>query len=453
VKPALFLSALRTLEIDSSFGEKAPKPSMSDVTEALVLIERGKASAAQKAALLSDDPTKMKSALTAIFASVRDAETKRLDTFRTPDNFYDGDYVALGMLKAKRLKSKAVLTDNLWKQVTSRTQLRNDVSAHGWEDVEQVPAALVKFLGKKLDVTQWRQRRQQTLDTIITSGVCDQTSETGELIRSGHVGAGIPANAVGATKLQYLTFANAKNIRRGMHFFYTGFGLVKAGEQDYVVLSGNIEANAIFAADPDPTDAKRKLQELTPAASVGVIQDLDDLLDGDDASNKAALAENAKRIAAHAKLAEAARAAGKPIPSGPALLPTVVIAPAKSFTGARFIKPSLVGNGAKRNVIVRCVTDPADGKVRLHACKWTHQEIVVDVKVSATRIQVLLFSTAGGPTTQEGTGIRTYDLAPTKDGRETSNLNILFGFMHAAANEKIQILDACSLNPAALKLP
>jgi hypothetical protein len=98
------------------------------------------------------------------------------------------------------------------------------------------------------------------------------------------------------------------------------------------------------------------------------------------------------------------------------------------------------------------VTDPKDGKTRLHACKWTHQEIVVDVKISSTRIQVFLFSTAAGPTTQEGTGIRVYDLSPTKDGHETRSLNVLYGFMHAGPQERVQILDACFLNPAALKL-
>jgi hypothetical protein len=77
----------------------------------------------------------------------------------------------------------------------------------------------------------------------------------------------------------------------------------------------------------------------------------------------------------------------------------------------------------------------------------------VQVKISATRIHVFLFSTAGGPTTQEGTGMRVYDLAPIADGHENRSLNILFGFMHAAAKERVQILDACFLNPATLQLP
>jgi len=93
--------------------------------------------------------------------------------------------------------------------------------------------------------------------------------------------------------------------------------------------------------------------------------------------------------------------------------------------------------------------DPADGKIRLHACKWTHQEIVIDVKISATRIQVFLFSTAADPNNSNGTGIRAYSMTPA--GVLASFLNVLFGFTHPVPNEKVAILDACFVNPSALK--
>ena len=271
------------------------------------------------------------------------------------------------------------------------------------------------------------------------------------------MGNGIPGNASVATKLQYLTFANAKNIRRGMHFFYTGFGLIKAGEQDYFSLPAKIDPQEVFAADPDPADPKqkRKLQELTPVANVPVITDLDALLDAEDPSNKAAAALNAKLNDAHQKAVAAAKAANKTLPPRPSLVPLVVIAPEKAFAGARLIAASLIGNSAGQkdpaDCLVRCEKE-GDGKVRLHACKWTHQEIVLDVKVSPSSIQVFMFSTAGGPSGDDGTGIRKYDLPPTKEGRETRSLNILFGFMQAVPSERLDILDACFVNPGALKI-
>lgn len=445
VKPALILARLRELEIEASFGANGPKPSTSDVTEALVLIERGKAPAALRAALVGTDAAKTKKALAAIFSGLKVAEMARLDAFRTPDKFYDGDYVALGSLKAKRLKSKASLTDAVWRQVTSHTQLRNDVQAHGWDDIPPSQTELKAFLGGvDIDQQQWRTRRGQTLDTILTSAVCDQTSETADLVRSGTFGLGIPGNAAAAKSLQYLTFENAKQLRRGMHFFYTGFGLVRGGEQPYLV-TDNFETRAIFASELDPADPKKKakLQKLTPMAEVGkveTISDLDALLDPDDPSNNTATAENVKRNVANERLKAGQKQA---------LVPRVMVAPDRAFTGARFINGSLLENGAKTGALVRCEKDPADGKIRLHACKWTHQEIVIDVKISPTRIQVFLFSTAADPNNSKGTGIRAYTLTPA--GAAASFLNVLFGFTHPLPNEKVAILDACFLNPRALK--
>jgi len=448
VAPALFLKAMRTQEIEEAFGSKASTPSSSDVTEALVLIERGKADAAQKALLLSGDVAKANKALNSIFTKIRNTEEARLVTFRTPDNFYDGDYVAIGLLKAKRLRRKAILTDDIWKEVTTRTQLRSDVPAHGWEDIEQFPAVLAAFMKPlklpQFDLTQWRSRRQQTLDTILTAAVCDQTSETGELIRSRHVGNAIPGNATICPSLQYLTFANAKNVRRGMHFFYTGFGLVKKGEQQYVAFNNVEGGQSIFESNPDPSNPKLAVQELAPVASIDILSesDLDGLLDAQDPSNVAAAAANARL-----------RAAGNVTST---LLPRVVVASDKRFEGARRLDASLLGNATisearKRFALVRCVVEK-DGKVRLHVAKWTHQEIVVDVKLSVNRIQISLFSTEGGPTASDGTGLRVYSLSPTTaSGRETRHLNILFGSMHASANENIDVLDACSLNPTTLK--
>lgn len=113
----------------------------------------------------------------------------------------------------------------------------------------------------------------------------------------------------------------------------------------------------------------------------------------------------------------AAKAANKTLPPRPSLVPLVVIAPEKAFAGARLIAASLIGNSAGQkdpaDCLVRCEKE-GDGKVRLHACKWTHQEIVLDVKVSPSSIQVFLFSTAGGPSGDDGTGIRKYDLPPNE---------------------------------------
>ena len=50
-------------------------------------------------------------------------------------------------------------------------------------------------------------------------------------------------------------------------------------------------------------------------------------------------------------------------------MPRIVVAPDQAFTGARFINGSLLENGGKTGALVRCAKDPADGKIRLHACK------------------------------------------------------------------------------------
>ena len=270
--------------------------------------------------------------------------------------------------------------------------------------------------------------------------MCDQTSETGELIRSRHVGNAIPGNATICPSLQYLTFANAKTIRRGMHFFYTGFGLVRKGEQPYFSFT-NVDGQAVFESNPDLTDPKGKaaLQELTPQANIGRLtaDDLDAILDPADPTNIAAAAANANL----------------PV----TLVPRVVVAPDKKFEGARIIDTSQLGNAprlTKSNLktLIRCVTEK-DGKVRLHACKWTHQEVVVDAKISATNIKICLFSTAGGASGDGGTGLRVYNLSPTTaSGRETRHLNVLLGFMHPTANENVAVLDASFLNPTVLKL-
>lgn len=441
VAPAAMLSAMRAREIEASHGKKAPAASSTDISEALVLIERGKAPTNLKGALLSGDVARTNAALRAIFTKMMDAEAARMATFRTTNKIYDGDYVGLGLLKAKRLKSKAILTDDLWKHVVPRTQLRNDVTAQGLEDEVQNPGVIVALLKPAdYDSTGWRPRRAQTLDTILGYGVCDQTSETGELIRSRHVGAGIPVNARTASSLQYLTFANAKNVRRGMHFFYTGFGLAGDPNDQQYVSFDTLEGTEIFEANPDPGDPRKKaqLQDLKARTAIPTLssEDLEALLDPADPDNIAAAAANAKEPKT--------------------LKARVVVVPNKAFEGARFIDASLLGNqpvaaAQRRTSLVRCYADAAKGKTLLHVCKWTHQEIVIDVKVSPKRITIYLFSTAGGPSGESGTGLRVYAMDPTTNGRETRHLNVQFGFMYPTTNENIALLDACFLNPALLK--
>jgi len=452
VKPGLVLDRLRQLEIEASFGDGAGAPDATTITEALVLIEQKKAPASQKAALLSKDAAKTKRALAAIFAHIKNAELQRLERLRTPDKFYDGDYVALGLLKAKHLARHPGITDDLWKQVVSRTQLRNDVQAHGWEDIDPNPALLRAFFGKQpFDTTQWRSRRQQTLDTLISYAVCDQTSETGELIRSGHVGLAIPGNAGTPTRLQYLTFSSAKSIRRGMHFFFTAFGLVRPGEQPYVRADGPFDPAAIFESSPDPGNPKKKLLELTPKDAIGEIADLDTLADPDDRSNKAAAARTAAAQSAWKEACAKAKAVSKPTPIEPLPVPPVVLAPGKEFTGARLVDRKLIGNARDGVAIVRCVQDSTDRKFRLHACKWTHQEIVVDVKVTPSAIKVFTFSTGGGDD-RSSSGIRVFDLVPpTTTSAETKHLDVVFGFMHPGVRENTTLLDASLLNPNALR--
>lgn len=51
-----------------------------------------------------------------------------------------------------------------------------------------------------------------------------------------------------------------------------------------------------------------------------------------------------------------------------------------------------------------------------------------------------------------GPGFENTICPPTKEGRETRSLNILFGFMQAVPSERLDILDACFVNPGALKI-
>jgi hypothetical protein len=226
-----------------------------------------------------------------------------------------------------------------------------------------------------------------------------------------------------------------------MHFFYTKFGLVRKDEQQYVV-TDNFETKAIFASEVDPADPRKqaKLQTLVPIAQLITIADLDALLDPDDPSNKAAVVENAKL---------AIKNEGRKPSDKLRLVPKVVVAPDQAFTGVRLVRGSSLENGEKRLTLVRCETDAADGKIRLHVCKWTHQEIVIDVKISPNLIRVFLFTTSADPNSQEGTGTRSYTLTPT--GSAASFLNVLFGFTQPVPHEKVAILDACFLNPNALK--
>ena len=489
VKPGFIVQAMRLREIDASFGASAAAPVSDDVTEALVLLERQiPKNPTLKANLLSADTKVVKAALSGVFKAICSAELTRTDAYRTDDKVYDGDYVALGLLKAKRLKSKTVLTDEVWKLIVSRTQLRNDATGDALETVKeatrglnQLPAlkALMTPVAKGptigLDAGQWRDRRGKTLDTLLSAAVCDQTSETGELIRSGNTGNGIPGDASKVSSLEYVTFTNAKTFRRGMHAFYLAFQSFAAGgdEQAFVSFT-NMESTFVPCRSADPKDAKNTIYELKPLSSLTTITNLDELLDPNDKANKAAQEKNKDRkemddLVNQAKAnkdlktdpdwVKAVGALGKKnvYPGPQSLLPTVDIAKDKKFTDTRLIDARLVGNARisdnERLVAVRC-EDRKDGTVELVVCKWYHEEIVVNVKVEAKKVTVSLFSTAAYDGQEAiGTGIRIYEFPDkAKDGTEYRENDKLYGFVYAKVSEPVPLLDAVYLNTTILAI-
>jgi hypothetical protein len=435
---------MRQNEAEAAFGDKGPAPDTRDLTEALALADRIKdKGAAIKAGVLAGDEKKERAALKALFTELAVKEKARLDGFLRADKFYDGDYFALGLLKAKRIKKHPALTDDFWKVIVSRTQLRNDVQADGWEIKDMVTKSLGDFFSKEtVDIGEWRLRRQKTKDTLMPSAVCDQMSESCDTIRLGSIGAGIPANAKtagGVAPLFYLTGANRKAIRRGMHFFYTGYGDAAAGEQDYLTDSVATDGAAFYVSRPDDKD-KTSPRETTAAGSISTAS-LDDLLDPDSNINKAAKAHK------------------------PPQLPVVAKA---GFTGIARVSAKELMNGASGNAFVRAeITEMADfdevpgtppapstfkpnGKKvkvpRLKVIKFTHQEVVVDAKTNAAgATKVCLMSTAAADADGDS-GIRVYNLVDASKA-----LNVFIGFVHTTAKEDKELLDACFLNPDVLK--
>lgn len=468
VHPGLILKKMREREIENQLEDTAPAPDAADITEALALAERSKQNDAAKALILTTDPKKQKAGISAVFAAIVEAELQRLNTIRGPGDNLTGDYFALGLLKAKRLKKHTLLADAAWESVTSCTPLRNDVQKDDWErlplgealapiflnnkdreanakiDQENIKRAARKepLLTKKgpgLDSTQWRTRRQQTLDTILSAAVCDQTSESGELVRGHTLAGGIPANARRCASLQLFIFSNASFIRRGMHLFYSGFGPAGA-DQDYPTTSMPWQDAKVFVNRLPPTDKARR--EATSIADMALVK-LDDVIDPEHPINKAIERKNAAR------------------PKEP-LTPRSIVDPAKRFEGVRRMAAASLQNSAPGEAFVKCVDektsiqDPSKPTgtmmtldvVRLHVMKWTHQELVVDVVTRPGAVRVCLFSTAGGESHNGGTGIRTYNLLPNSID---ATMDVVFGFIDKTTSENVSRMDACYLNPGILR--
>lgn len=446
IYPGLILQKMRERELDDQLGDSAPAPDAADITEAVALAERSKKNDAAKASILTSDPKKQKAGISKLFLAIADAEQQRLRAFHGPADILTGDHFALGLLKAKRLKKHTILTDAVWDVVTSSTSLRNDIQKDDWERLPVGFSLSPVFLTKKdeeekkkglgLDVTAWRLRRQETLDTILSAAVCDQTSESAELVRGHTLSGGIPANARQCTSLQYFTFANAKLLRRGMHLFYTGFGAAGA-DQDYPTTLLPWEGAAVFV---DRLPDKTTKRVATPFATIAVVK-IEDIVDANHPINKAIALQN-KAITDNAL-------ANKRKPSQ--LTPLSIIDPAKRFDGVRRMDAESLGNGSRGDAFVKCVDDPNPkvNAVRLHVMKWTHQEIIVDIVTQPRSVLIRLFSTAAGSFGTDGTGIRSYTLR--SDDTVDAKMNIVFGFIGETAAERVALMDACYLNPALLR--
>ena len=447
IYPGLILQKMRERELDDQLGDSAPAPDAADITEAVALAERSKKNDAAKASILTTDPKKQKAGISTLFLAIAAAEQQRLRAFQGPGDILTGDHFALGLLKAKRLKKHPILIDTLWDVITSSTSLRNDIQKDNWE---RIPAGFSVispvFLSKKdradkkplgLDDTAWRLRRQETLDTILSAAVCDQTSESAELLRGHTLSGGIPANARRCKSLQYFTFANATFLRRGMHLFYTGFGLARA-DQDYPTTLLPWEGAAVFVNRlPDKDKTKRVA---TPIANIAQVK-IEDIVDVNHPINQAIAQKN--------KVDTERALNGKQKP--PQLTPLSIIDPAKRFDGVRRMDAESLGNGARGDAFVKCVDDdPKVGNlVRLQVMKLTHQEIIIDIVTKPRGVIIQLFSTAAGPIGESGTGIRSHVL-PDADPVD-AKMNIVFGFIGETALEKVALMDACYLNPALLR--
>jgi hypothetical protein len=488
LEPALILRKMRERERDDQYGDAAPAPDAADITEALALAERDKKKA-ERDLILSSDPKKQKAGISAVFAAIAEREQTKLQKLQGPGALLTGDYFALGLLKAKRLKKHPLLNDGAWAAVTSATPLRNDVQKDDWERLGRGLAVNLSsiFNGKKdqaendrreqenekikkkneeirkenegkppqarraqvpllplifpIDPTQWRARRQQTLDTILSTAVCDQTSESAELMRGNTLSGGIPANAARCASLQHFIFANAKFMRRGMHLFYSGFGAAGA-DQNYPTTSRPWEDGQVHV-DRLPQTDKTTRRVLTPIANIAVVK-LEDVIDSNHVINMAIARKN-----------DATDRGQK--------TPLSIVDPSKRFDGVRRMSAASLFNGSDGDAFVKCVDekaqDPTNAKqtldvVRLHVLKWTHQEMIVDVRMLKTGgVLVILFATAADPNSSNGTGIRLYNLSANKDPAKNidATMNIVFGFISPTTNEKTALLDACYLNPTLLR--
>jgi hypothetical protein len=360
--PSDILRGLREREIEQVVKQR--KASQADVTEALMLLETGEPdlnghlpvplmserdAEGARLALLTEG--RQSDGLALVYRAIAKRERERLKTYRTKDLRFDGDYASLGTLHALRLRHDSALDDATWAQVVRCTQMKNDASEDECRSASTVPTALLKFYPQKRDTTVWRSRRKSTLDVILGRAVCDQQSETGEVVRSGTVGNGIDGSARQALSLSFMTSTAAREVRRGMHLFFLGY-LDYTPDRAYPF----IPSSKTTPADHVCENAKTAPQHISTVKEVSSISELYD-------------------------------ASGKPIP----------------FSG--LLK---VGTGADMRILRYTVDDQS--QPHLQVCVWRHQEIVLDVRKGG---ELVTFSTAAAWNTTDVTGVKVIPIHET----------------------------------------
>jgi hypothetical protein len=459
------IRAVRASELQKQFpagskgsGPPAAMPSKEDVTEACVLSETIQAKAqalSSLGALLNASPTKVSAEIVRLWGKVAaDAEKKTRAMVRDDLN---GDYFALGLLRAMRLKG--AFTDLEWKVIVSRTELRNDVTSNDWEVKEEnIPTAAFDEPFREAyggTLTAWKTRHPQTLDLITCSAVCNQESEIGGHARGQVLPGGIPANAAALSPLLSLTFANAPAIRRGTHFFYDKYEAPSTSHQMYP--SDSLAVDAWFLERPPkgstvvagPTDISKLIEKSGPAAQY---------YDPDSPMNVRfkLMGKPPNVVKADAGLTALFKMPARDVAGNPAH---------SSYPGDAFLRLNSELNDEyafkdpqdPKAGVVQVFdesVDPKTGKKkkiakkisvpRLEVLKWSHQEIVIHVNRFSDRVAVFLWSTSGDAGGNAATGVRTIVVRLVQE-----NPNVLFG---APAPEQISPdLERIFLNPSLLK--